>query len=1004
MVPRAAHEWLLLLLLAARAASYSAPHPLVALYTATGGSSWSNNTGWLDQRDPCDWHGIDCSADRNITAISLFSNGLVGTIPSEISQLRALVRLNVNQTTIVGTVPPSLSQLRAMQHLDLTMTSLSGSVPSELVRLSALEFLSIAFTSLSGTVPPSLSQLVALQTLYLSETALSGTLPPQELSHLSKLQRLYLSRTSLSGSVPLSLSRLSALERLYLDGTALSGTLPRQLSSLGRLQQLFVDTTSLSGSLPPQVSRLGQLQRLSLYQMPLAGTLPPALSQMSKLQVLDMHTTLLSGSLPPDLSMLSELQRLYMFQTALSGTLPSEISMLSELQRLYLYRTGLSGSLPEELARLSTLQRLYLSTTSLSGTVPSEMPQLSALDKFDVYATRLSGTLPPALSRLERLSNLALSQTSLSGTLPPELSSLGAMRELYLAQMALSGTLPSEWAQLSSLQRLTLWQNALSGVIPPQLAALNGSLKYCVLAATQLDQPSGVRGFKNFLTCQDAAEVPLACRSQLPCLTPPPLPPPPPLRCTNVCPFANNGLCEDGGAGNEYAACELGTDCDDCNIRVLPRQPPPPPAPPPPPPARPPADGTAIGGTIGGAIAAVVVVGAGIYVWRTRRDALGQRLRLIELQERHQKMDVCLGGGAESIDLRSYVVDVFTQMGVEVSPLPTPASADSRKSGKAPNTFSPVCRRFSSTIQELHSGNPQDAALGITHYMRASPAQGRAGMARGCAEIEAEFEAFVALVDSMATLTEAVATRPWWASMETAEEARECMHYCIHDAAGSSTTLFSNARHPRDCDESGALRDDRKTAAGEGMRLADFCTLPEVYTAKLEAPHVAALRIYTTAAFKVLNGPLRTPWDVHPHPFPVTVAFLTGGIQKLRAVGASAANAHGNLDLWRGMQDVSVSDEFLAKGGTELAPMSTTSALKVAVAYSEAATSLIFKLRTDSFMARGAEIKFLSAFPSEDECLFPPLTYLRPTGKTEHIECIGRQFTVVEVVPHFGTA
>ena len=82
--------------------------------------------------------------------------------------------------------------------------------------------------------------------------------------------------------------------------------------------------------------------------------------------------------------------------------------------------------------------------------------------------------------------------------------------------------------------------------------------------------------------------------------------------------------------------------------------------------------------------------------------------------------------------------------------------------------------------------------------------------------------------------------------------------------------------------------------------------------------------------------------------------------------------------------------------------MSTTTKLEVAVQYSTAQTSLLFKLHTDSFMQRGASIQFLSAFPAEEEVLYPPLTFLKPTGKSLSIPFKGRMFTVVEVVPQFG--
>ena len=102
----------------------------------------------------------------------------------------------------------------------------------------------------------------------------------------------------------------------------------------------------------------------------------------------------------------------------------------------------------------------------------------------------------------------------------------------------------------------------------------------------------------------------------------------------------------------------------------------------------------------------------------------------------------------------------------------------------------------------------------------------------------------------------------------------------------------------------------------------------------------------STAAFKVLNSPLRELGRTEPHPLPVTVSFLSDAIGKLRAVGANEANANQQLDLWRGMRDLKTSAEFKERGGTELAPMSTTSQLKVALAYSDSDNSLLFKAST----------------------------------------------------------
>lgn len=88
-----------------------------------------------------------------------------------------------------------------------------------------------------------------------------------------------------------------------------------------------------------------------------------------------------------------------------------------------------------------------------------------------------------------------------------------------------------------------------------------------------------------------------------------------------------------------------------------------------------------------------------------------------------------------------------------------------------------------------------------------------------------------------------------------------------------------------------------------------------------------------------------------------------------------------------------------------MAPMSTTTKLDVAVHYSSSSsTALLLKLATASAMERGSDISFLSAFPGEAEVLFPPLTYLRPTGNVAKDLQVGEcKITVVEVVPVLGS-
>ena len=72
---------------------------------------------------------------------------------------------------------------------------------------------------------------------------------------------------------------------------------------------------------------------------------------------------------------------------------------------------------------------------------------------------------------------------------------------------------------------------------------------------------------------------------------------------------------------------------------------------------------------------------------------------------------------------------------------------------------------------------------------------------------------------------------------------------------------------------------------------------------------------------------------------------------------------------------------------------------------SSPASSWAPRLGAGLVLAKDLAAFFASAsFPGEEETLFPPLTYLKPTSKREQVDCGARTFTVVEVVPHFGSA
>jgi hypothetical protein len=175
-----------------------------------------------------------------------------------------------------------------------------------------------------------------------------------------------------------------------------------------------------------------------------------------------------------------------------------------------------------------------------------------------------------------------------------------------------------------------------------------------------------------------------------------------------------------------------------------------------------------------------------------------------------------------------------------------------------------------------------------------------------------------------------------------------------------------------------------------GMKLDDFMNLTEVKEADLSEAELVALRFYTSHSFHSINRALRARQQ--PHPLPATVMCINNGLKKLCALDAESDEATEIVRFFRGFTDMQVAEDFRKKGGSEYAPMSTTKDYLVACGYAvrkgESNGSLLMVLVTTNNLQRGSDLTFLSMFPDEAETLFPPLTFVQPTGKEQVIECI----------------
>lgn len=175
---------------------------LIALYDATNGDNWTNNTNWCTNAPLSEWYGVtlDYSQER-VQYIHLFYNNLVGSIPEEIGNLTELYTLDLSGNTLTGEIPSSIGNMHILGYLYLNNNQLTGSIPQEIGNLSDLRACYIYENQLMGNIPSEFGNLINLEYCYLFGNQLTGEVP-ETLSRLTKLQAMDFSYNMLGGDVP----------------------------------------------------------------------------------------------------------------------------------------------------------------------------------------------------------------------------------------------------------------------------------------------------------------------------------------------------------------------------------------------------------------------------------------------------------------------------------------------------------------------------------------------------------------------------------------------------------------------------------------------------------------------------------------------------------------------------------------------------------------------------------------------------------------------------------
>ena len=348
---------------------------LVGLYTSTGGKDWTNNENWLSQAPLGAWFGVTTDVDGRVTELDLSENNLSGSLPSNLSKLADLKKINLKGNAgLLGPLPESLTGL-SIESLNLSGTELCAPASSEYSTwMNGIG--DISGVDACSDVHPDWETLVTFYyetngPNWRENTNWLSAMPIDEWYGVGtdasgRVTSLHLGRNNLLGSLPPVLGNLARLENLVLNGNELSGAIPRELGDLAFLKVLDFGYNMLSGTIPEALFNLSNLKYLRLTRNQfLTGPIPPEIGNLTKLEFIDFYDNAFSGSIPSELGKLKSLKELILSRNRLSGTIPGELGQLAGLSMLSLAgNPGISGQLPNTLTDLN-LEALHLGGTQL---------------------------------------------------------------------------------------------------------------------------------------------------------------------------------------------------------------------------------------------------------------------------------------------------------------------------------------------------------------------------------------------------------------------------------------------------------------------------------------------------------------------------------------------------------------------------------------------------------------------------------------------------------------
>ncbi len=420
---------------------------LIALYNATGGSTWKNKWN-ISQNNLHEsfWYGVT-TENGHITKIKLNGNNLQGSLTEDIQQLPYLKELNLSDNQLAGNIPSTVGYLTNLTTLDLHNNRFDGSIPENLGNLSKLTALYLYKNRLTGNIPQAIATITALKDLQVHNNLLSGNIPAY-IGSLNKLTVLNLSNNDFYGDVPQSLSGLSLLISLDLSFNRIT-SLPASFNygtgtsiNLSNQQyegeSLLIDGTEVVVTLPNIATynpETRQFNARNNFTIRLKNT------------VRGTAQANVNGTLTFPGSYLEEFQE----GDTISLIQYSGIGYGSVFSYYMLYNTT---STPIPQSEYEALKALF------DATAGSQWKKTWNTANNNIHEGRWTGVS----FREGHVTGINLPGNGLKGKIPATLSNLPELTSVNLSGNELKGSIPKELNNLSKLESLNLSGNALDSI------------------------------------------------------------------------------------------------------------------------------------------------------------------------------------------------------------------------------------------------------------------------------------------------------------------------------------------------------------------------------------------------------------------------------------------------------------------------------------------------------------------------------------------------------------